>query len=88
MIPKREDPAARPQADEQTNGRHDIELLLMPLMTAEELARVLRVHRATVYRWFTEGMLPGIRVGRSIRFLQKDVLRLLRLDETSTKERV
>ncbi len=50
---------------------------LFELMTAEELARALRVSRSTVYRWAWEGVLPMVRLGRTVRFRRDDVLRLL-----------
>ena len=33
-------------------------------MTADELARILRVSRSTVYRWVWEGVLPAVKSAR------------------------
>lgn len=38
------------------------------LLTAEELADLLRVHRSTVYRLLRNGQLPAFRVGSDWRF--------------------
>lgn len=39
------------------------------LLTAAEVADLLRVSRATVYRWVDDGRLPAIQLGgRTIRF--------------------
>ena len=38
------------------------------VMTASEVAALFRVHPKTVYEAFNRGDLPGVRVGRLIRF--------------------
>ena len=38
------------------------------LMTLEEVARYLRLHRSTVYRLAGEGLIPGFKVGNQWRF--------------------
>ncbi len=48
-------------------------LLDNPLVTAEEVAAVLRVSPKSIYRWASEGRLPAFREGRLIRFLESDV---------------
>jgi excisionase family DNA binding protein len=40
---------------------------LHPFMTVVEVAAALRVSRATIYRLVHAGVLPGIRVGNSVR---------------------
>lgn len=42
-------------------------------LDVEEVARVLRYHPSTVYRWFRSGQLPGKRVGRYILIWRKGV---------------
>jgi excisionase family DNA binding protein len=44
------------------------------LLTAEELADFLRVHRSTVYRLLRNGQLPAFRVGSDWRF-SRDLMR-------------
>jgi excisionase family DNA binding protein len=56
-------------------------LLSTPLITAEEIAALLKVSPKSIYRWASEGRLPAFREGRLIRFLESDV-------ETFVKERV
>jgi excisionase family DNA binding protein len=48
-------------------------LLNHPLVTAEEVAAVLKVSPKSIYRWASEGRLPAFREGRLIRFLESDV---------------
>jgi excisionase family DNA binding protein len=50
-----------------------IALLDNPLVTAEEIAAVLKVSPKSIYRWASEGRLPAFREGRLIRFLESDV---------------
>jgi len=38
------------------------------VMTVDELAEYLKLDRQTVYRKFRNGELPGVRIGRVIRF--------------------
>lgn len=42
----------------------------MKLYTANELAKMLRIHPRTVYRLGREGKLELVRVGRSVRFAE------------------
>lgn len=48
------------------------------LVTAEDLAIRLDVSAATIYRLHKTGRLPGIRLGRAIRFDMEEVLGALR----------
>lgn len=47
------------------------------LLTAREVAESFRVSIGTVARWRRDNLLPGIKVGRTVRFHRADVLRLL-----------
>ncbi len=47
------------------------------LLTTSEVAAILRVHVQTVYRLADEGVIPGIRIGRSWRFRKKEILDLI-----------
>ncbi len=49
------------------------------ILTVEELASYLKVNPQTVYRRFRAGDLPGVRIGRSIRFPRNLVDAWLRL---------
>jgi excisionase family DNA binding protein len=40
----------------------------LKLLTAEEVAQLLRVNRSSVYRWVEQGLLSAIKVGRTVRF--------------------
>jgi excisionase family DNA binding protein len=43
------------------------------LLTPAEVARELRVHRRTVYRWIKAGQLRTVKVGRLLRIYRGDV---------------
>lgn len=46
-----------------------------PILTVDELARLLRLNRKTVYEAFQRGQIPGgRRIGRTIRFARAVVL--------------
>lgn len=40
----------------------------LKLLTAEEVAQLLRVNRSSVYRWVEQGLLPAVKIGRTVRF--------------------
>lgn len=44
-----------------------------PMMTPEDVADWLQVHRHTVYRWIDEGRLPALRIGRVYRIPRAEV---------------
>ena len=44
------------------------------LLTAEELAEVLQVHKATVYEWVKSKAIPYYQSGRFVRFNLQEVL--------------
>lgn len=55
------------------------------LLTADEVAEILRVGRATVYRWAEQGWLPAIRVGGTVRFNLADVQQSLQTHPKRTQ---
>lgn len=34
-----------------------------PLMSVQDIAKYIRVHEMTVYRWLKQGKIPGIKLG-------------------------
>ncbi len=48
------------------------------VLTAAEVAKLLRVNKKTVYEAFANGDIPGMRIGSRIRFHRAEVLRLVR----------
>lgn len=44
-----------------------------PLLTAEEVAPLFRVTPATIYRWATDGVIPKVKVGGTVRFRRSDI---------------
>lgn len=46
-------------------------------VTVAELAALLRVSKMTVYRAVSDGRLPRVQVGRSIRIRREDVERVM-----------
>jgi len=59
------------------------------IMTVEELADYLKLDRQTIYRKFRKGELPGVKIGKAIRF-KRDVidgwLRVMSMHWDSEKE--
>lgn len=47
------------------------------IITAPQVAIILKVHVKTVYRLAKQGLIPGSRIGGSWRFSIKDVLELV-----------
>jgi excisionase family DNA binding protein len=43
------------------------------IMTVDDLAAYLRLDRQTIYRRFRKGELPGVKIGKAIRF-KRDVI--------------
>lgn len=43
------------------------------LLTAAEVASLLRVTSPTIYRWADDGTLPSVRVGGVVRFRRADI---------------
>ena len=49
------------------------------IMTAEELAEYLKLDPQTIYRKFRRGELPGVRIGRAVRFKREVIDAWLRV---------
>lgn len=47
------------------------------LMTPEQVAEYLQLHKLTIYKYIREGRLPAARLGRSLRIAKADVERFL-----------
>jgi len=48
-----------------------------PLLTAQQVHRMLGIDRSTVYRMAEDGRLPGLKIGRQWRFRPEQIQRLL-----------
>jgi excisionase family DNA binding protein len=54
------------------------------MVTADELAKLLRVEASTVYWWKRQGLLPGaVRIGRTIRWPREAVDNLVNGRQTA-----
>jgi excisionase family DNA binding protein len=58
-------------------------LSLSPLLTAKEVAELLRCSKQAVYWWAETGVLPHVRIGRAVRFRRDDVERVMTSTEGS-----
>ena len=59
-------------------NRVELEHLLAPypdMLTVDEVATVLRIHRRSIQRWAREGRFDTLRVGRSYRIPRTEILR-------------
>ena len=45
------------------------------ILTPSEVAALLKIHVNTVYRLVEQGLIPGNKIGRTWRFIQKDILK-------------
>jgi excisionase family DNA binding protein len=43
------------------------------ILTVEQAAEYLQVHKMTVYRYIREGMLPAAKLGKMYRLFRRDV---------------
>ncbi|MDR7455905.1 MAG: helix-turn-helix domain-containing protein [Armatimonadota bacterium] len=43
------------------------------ILTVEQAADLMQVHRITVYRYIREGRLPAVRLGKIYRLFSRDV---------------
>ena len=51
----------------------EVEIITSRLLTLREVAAFLHVHPGTVYRLVKKGQLPGLRIGRDLRFQMRKV---------------
>lgn len=59
------------------------------LLTAEQLAELLRVRKSTVEEYARRGLLPSLKLGRHRRFIRSDVIAALdELSDSSHRPRV
>ncbi|MDR5683407.1 MAG: helix-turn-helix domain-containing protein [Armatimonadota bacterium] len=61
---------------------------LPEVLTVEQAAGYLQLHKVTVYKYIREGLLPAARIGKVYRILRPDLERFLRLatEEQQTGE--
>lgn len=43
------------------------------LLTIDELAEVLSLKKSTIYQWVHLGLIPHMKVGRLLRFRERDI---------------
>lgn len=53
--------------------RHRAPLLDQEILTVEQAAEYLQVHKITLYRYIREGLLPAVRLGKMYRLFRRDV---------------
>ncbi len=46
---------------------------MLEIMTTKELAKYLRLHEITIYKYAKEGQIPAVRVGRGWRFHKETI---------------
>lgn len=52
---------------------HPATTLDREILTVEQAADFLQVHKITVYRYIRDGMLPAVRLGKMYRLFSRDV---------------
>jgi len=58
----------------------------MKILTAKEVAELLKITKATVYNLAAKGKLPAFRIGNSWRFEMEEIMKQLKTDR-GKKER-
>ena len=53
-------------------------------MTAEEVARYLKLNKITVYKYAQQGRIPGIKIGNRWRFDREKIEELIRKAESES----
>ncbi len=48
-------------------------LLDQEILTVEQAAEYLQVHKMTLYRYIREGLLPAVRLGKMYRLFRRDI---------------
>ena len=43
------------------------------LLTPDEVAELLSVRKSTIYQWTHQGFIPHVKLGKLVRFKEKDV---------------
>lgn len=56
------------------------------LMTAKQVGELIEVKPSTVYQWVHIGLIPYVKIGKSVRFKKDELLRWI--DKNHRKERV
>ena len=56
------------------------------LMTAKQVWELIEVKPATIYQWVHIGLIPYVKIGKSVRFKKDELLRWI--DQNHRKERV
>ena len=54
------------------------------IMTAEEVARYLKLNKITVYKYAQQGRIPGIKIGNRWRFDREKIEELVRRAESES----
>jgi len=44
------------------------------LLTPDEVAELLSVRKSTIYHWTHQGFIPHVKLGKFVRFRQRDVV--------------
>ncbi len=60
--------------------------IVAQLYRVDEVAKELQISRATLYRLISRGYIQPIKVGRSVRFTQSAIDRLIKRLETQTRQ--
>ena len=56
------------------------------LMTAKQVGELIEVKPATVYQWVHIGLIPYVKIGKSVRFKKNELFRWI--DKNHRRERV
>jgi excisionase family DNA binding protein len=60
--------------------------MIETVLTTEEVAKLLKISEATIYRQVEKGFLPGFKIGRQWRFRREDI-EIFMKERSSWKQR-
>ena len=58
----------------------------LSLMTIPQVGKEVQVHRSTIYGWIKSGVLPAVRLGRSIRIRRTDLEAVIHSNRTFSRK--
>lgn len=47
-------------------------------VTAKTISKLLAVSPRVTYMWYAKGIIPGYRIGKTVRFLKSEILKAIR----------
>ena len=72
--------------EERKQRRIEVGVFMERLMTAKQVSELIEVRPNTIYQWVHLGLIPYVKLGKSVRFKKIELFRWI--DKNLRKERV